>query len=325
MAMNRAGLPPALAAGLAGVRRAWDSTWSFLSMAVATFSSAIMVSAILHVLVIFGVTHTQINPRLFENTHPPLDVVLVNAKSKSAPLKAEVLAQHNLDGGGNVEEERRATSPLAASETEQPKSAEAEFNARVQALEAQTKALMTQLKSDYKAPAQNPQPPAEPRPPSPVPAPVDLTARSLEMARLRASIDTQMDEYQKRPRKLFLGARAKEYTFAQYVTDWSQKVERVGNMNYPEAARRNHIYGSLILEVCIKSDGSLYDEEDSPTVLKSSGAKILDAAAIKIVRLSSPYSAFPADMRAGMTKLNMDVFCITRTWSFTRSDQLTSQ
>jgi protein TonB len=291
------------------------------------FTKAILISAILHIVFIFGMQFKAANPKLFENLNPPLDVVLVNAKSKTKPMKADVLAQHNLDGGGNVDDNRRLKSQLPASERDQVMSAEAEFNARVKALEAQTKALMTQIKSDYKAPAPlpNPAPAVEPRPASPNPAPLDLSSRALEMARLQASIDMQTDAYQKRPRKLFLGARAKEYTFAQYVTDWSQKVERVGNMNYPEAARRNHIYGSLILEVCIKPSGALYDEEDSPAVLKSSGAKILDAAAINIVRLSAPYSAFPPEMRANMTKLNMDVFCITRTWSFTRSDQLTSQ
>ncbi len=289
------------------------------------FTKAILISAIVHVLFIFGMQFKAANPKLFENPNPPLDVVLVNARSKDKPLKADVLAQSNLDGGGNVDEDRQAKTPLPASDREQAMSAEAEVNARVRALEAQAQALMHQAKSDYKMPEQKPTPPAEQRPAAPNPAPLDLAARSLEMARLQARIDTQMDEYQKRPRKLRPGARTKEYTFAQYVTDWSQKVERVGNMNYPEAARRNHTYGSLILEVCIKPDGSLYDEEDSPAVLKSSGTRILDAAAIKIVRLSSPYSAFPAEIRASMTKLNMDVFCITRTWSFTRSDQLTSQ
>jgi len=293
------------------------------------FTKAILISAILHVLFIFGMHFTTANPKLFENPNLPLDVVLVNARTKAKPLKAEVLAQHNLDGGGNVDDNRQAKSPLPAAEQEQAMSSEDEFKARVQALEAQTKALMSQIKSDYQVPAQNPAPAAEPRPASPNPAPLDLTARSLEMARLQARIDSQMDEYQKRPRKLFIGARAKEYTFAQYVNDWREKVERVGNMNYPEAARRNHLYGSLILEVCIKPDGALYEnpdgQEENPAVVKSAGAKVLDAAAIKIVRMSAPFAAFQPEMRATMSKLNMDVFCITRTWSFTRSDQVTSQ
>ncbi len=280
------------------------------------FTKAILISAILHVLFIFGMHFKAANPKLFENPNPPLDVVLVNAKSKTKPLKADVLAQHNLDGGGNVDEDRRAKSPLPASDREQVMSSEAAFNARVQALEAQTKALMTQLKSDYKVPEQKPQQPEQPTPTAPTPAPRDITSSALEMARLQASIDTQMDAYQKRPRRMFVGARAQEYTFAQYVEDWRIKVERVGNMNYPEAARRNRLYGSPILTVSINADGTL----ESIQVDRSSGSKILDAAAVHIVEMSAPFPPFPDSMRK-----KVDILGITRTWSFTRSDQLTSQ
>ena len=124
------------------------------------FTKAILISAILHILFIFGMHFKAANPKLFENPNPPLDVVLVNAKSKTKPIKADVLAQHNLDGGGNVDDNRRAKTPLPAAERDQVMSSEAEFNARVKALEAQAKALMTQVKSDYKAPEQKPQAPA---------------------------------------------------------------------------------------------------------------------------------------------------------------------
>ena len=314
--MSQAHTASRLAVGVARLARAWDETGSFLATAVASFSNAVMLSTIVHVLVIFGVTHTPVNPKLFENPNPPLDVVLVNAKTKDKPLKADVLAQANLDGGGNVEENRQAATPLPAADREQAMSAEAEFNARVQALEAQARDLMRQIKSDYKVPAQAPAPPVEPRPATPDPAPLDLAARSLEMARLQARIDNQMDEYQKRPRRMFVGARAQEYTFAQYVEDWRIKVERVGNLNYPEAARRNRLYGSLVLMVNINADGTL----ESVQVERSSGQKILDAAAVKIVEMAAPFPAFPESMRK-----KVDILGISRTWSFTRSDQLTSQ
>ncbi|MDO9221687.1 MAG: energy transducer TonB, partial [Thiobacillus sp.] len=110
-----------------------------------------------------------------------------------------------------------------------------------------------------------------------------------------------------------VGANVKEYAFARYVEDWVTKVERVGNVNYPEAARRQGVYGSLKLTVSIRVDGSLEGVE----VDRSSGSKILDAAAVKIVELASPYAAFPADMRK-----KTDILSITRTWTFTRSDQL---
>lgn len=280
------------------------------------FTKAVLISAILHTLFIFGLRFTPANPKLLENATPPLDVVLVNAKSQSKPLQADVLAQHNLDAGGNVEEARQAKSPLPVAERDQPMSTEAEFNARVQALEEKTQALMRQLKSDYQVPQPQPEAQVEPRPPSPLPAPVDLASRSLEMARLQARIDQRREDYQKRPRRMFVGARAQEFTFAQYVEDWRIKVERVGNQNYPEAARRNRLYGILVLTVNIRDDGSL----ESVQVDRSSGSKILDAAAVKIVEMAAPYSPFPDAMRQ-----KVDILGITRTWAFTRTDQLTSQ
>jgi periplasmic protein TonB len=289
---------------------------SFLATAVATFSSAVLLSAIIHVVVIFGIQKAQVNPKLFENNSPPIDVVLVNAKTKAKPLQADVLAQANLDGGGNVDDNRQAKSPLPAAQRDQTMSAEAEFNTRVQALEQQTKALMQQIKSDYKAPEQKPVPVADPRPPSPNPAPLDLSARSLEMARLQARIDQQRDEYQKRPRRMFVGARAQEFTFAQYVEDWRIKVERVGNLNYPEAAKRNSLYGTLMLTVNIFESGEI----ESIQIDRSSGSKVLDAAAIKIVELSAPFPRFPEAIRK-----KVDILGITRSWTFTRSDQLTTQ
>ena len=280
------------------------------------FTKAVLVSAIVHTVFIFGLHFKEANPALFENRNPPIDVVLVNAKSKTKPLKADVLAQHNLDGGGTVEEDRQATSPLPVSPQDQPMSAEAAAQSRVQALEQQTKALMQQLKSSYQVPEQKPQAEAEPSPPTPVSAPSDLAQRSLEMARLQARIDQQWDEYQKRPRRMFVGARAQEYTFAQYVDDWRIKVERVGNLNYPEAARREGLYGSLVLTVNINADGSL----ESVQVYRSSGSKILDAAAVKIVEMAAPFASFTPAMRQ-----KVDILGITRTWKFTRSEQLTSQ
>lgn len=280
------------------------------------FTQAILISAILHVLFIFGMQFTAANPKLFENNSPPIDVVLVNAKTKEKPLQADVLAQANLDGGGNVDDNRQAKSPLPAAERDQTMSTEAEFNSRVQALEQQTKALMQQIKSDYKAPEQKPVPVADPRPPSPNPAPLDLSARSLEMARLQARIDQQRDEYQKRPRRMFVGARAQEFTFAQYVEDWRIKVERVGNLNYPEAAKRNGLYGTLMLTVNIFDTGEI----ESIQIDRSSGSKVLDAAAVKIVEMSAPFPRFPEAIRK-----KVDILGITRSWTFTRSDQLTTQ
>lgn len=291
-----------------------QATGEFLALAVSNMTNAVLVSAILHVVVIFSMTPPSVDPRLFEDPLKPLDVILVNARTETRPLNPEALAQANLDGGGTVEAARQATSPLPASPEDSVAATQAE--ARVQALEQQAQELMQRLKSDYAVAEARPEPQPEPRPPTPTPAPQDLAARSLEMARLAARIDQQWDAYQKRPRRMFVGARAVEFTFARYVEDWRLKVERVGNLNYPEAARRNKLYGSLVLTVSINSDGTV----ESVQIDRSSGSKVLDAAAVRIVEMAAPFAPFPEEMRS-----KVDILGITRTWTFTRSDQLTSQ
>jgi protein TonB len=145
------------------------------------------------------------------------------------------------------------------------------------------------------------------------PSAADIMSRSLEIVRLEAQIDKQLDAYQKRPRRKFVGARTQEYRFARYIDDWRLKVERVGTLNYPQAARDQKIYGSLRLTVSIKADGSV----DAIEINHSSGQKILDEAALRIVQLAAPYAAFPSDISK-----DTDILSITRTWTFTRSDQL---
>lgn len=160
-----------------------------------------------------------------------------------------------------------------------------------------------------------PAPVTEPQKPQ-LPSASELMRRSSEIARLEAQIAKNYDEYQKRPRRKFIGARTAEFRFAQYIEEWRAKVERVGNTNYPEAAKQRRIYGSLQLTVAINSDGAV----ESVEINRSSGQKVLDAAAIRIVELAGPYSRFPADISK-----DTDILHITRTWTFTRGDQLVSE
>jgi protein TonB len=269
---------------------------------------ALLASAAVHGMVL-STQFVQINPRLFEDNSLPMEVVLVNAKSIESPLKPDALAQVNLAGGGNTEEDRRLKSPLPASPETRAGSDEAQLQARVRQLEEQAKRLLTQLKPEAQVSSQ-PEPQAPERPA------VDasqLNMQAREMAQLQARISRQWDEYQKRPKRAFVGANVREYAFARYVEDWVTKVERIGNLNYPEAARRQGIYGSLKLTVSIHSNGQI----EAIEIDRSSGSKILDAAATRIVELAAPYAAFPEDMRQ-----KADILSITRTWTFTRSDQL---
>jgi protein TonB len=243
----------------------------------------------------------------------PLEVVLVNSKTKASPVNPDVLAQANLEGGGNTDENRRAKTPLPVL-----KDAEVGANAkraarRVQELEAQQLKMMSRLQSAKVVASTEQQiaAPATEAPPSQASG-QDLASSALAIARLEAQISRQTDEYNKRPKKEFIGARAREYRFAQYVEDWRQKVERIGNLNYPDSAR-GRLYGSLLLSVSIKADGNL----ESVEIQRSSGHQILDRAAERIVKMASPYARFPANITR-----DTDILVITRTWTFAPGDKL---
>lgn len=242
-----------------------------------------------------------------------LEVVLVNARHARAPEKAEVLAQSNVDAGGNVDREVRAKTPLPPQQARQEGNALTDARKRTAARESPRAEVLTAPKSPARTQAalEHPDPAAA----EPLPSGIDLLNSVAAVARLEAEIDRQLEEYAKRPRKKFIGARAKEYGFAQYLEDWREKVQRVGNLNYPEAAR-GKIYGSLLLFVAIKSDGTLVKAE----VQRSSGQKVLDEAALRIVTLAAPYAEFPDDL-----KQKVDIIEFARTWTFTNEGSLTAK
>ncbi len=239
-----------------------------------------------------------------------LEIILVNSKSARKPSDAQALAQNRLDGGGNVDENRRAKTPLPPSAQQQAGADLEQRQRRVQELEAQQQKLLAQTKSKTKTASSN-QRDAQPEP-SPTLSGRELASSALAMARWEAEISKSVDEYNKRPRRKNVGVRADEYRFAQYVEDWRLKVERVGTLNYPEAAK-GKLYGNLQLSVSIRADGTVEKIE----INRSSGHKVLDDAARRIVQMASPYAAFPADIRR-----DTDIIEITRTWTFTRSDAL---
>jgi protein TonB len=240
-----------------------------------------------------------------------LDVILVNSRSARAPAEAQAHAQTNLDHGGNNERDRRAKTPLPPAPRQQEGNDIERSERRPQTREAPQQRLATE------APSESQVPPTADQEAQPERAPVaasgrDLAHSALAMARLEGEIAKELDDYNKRPRRKFIGASAMEYRFAQYFEEWRQKVERVGTLNYPEAAR-GKLYGSLVLTVIIKSDGSVAGIE----IDRSSGHKVLDDAARRIVAMAAPYAAFPPAIRH-----DTDVLEITRTWNFTRHDSL---
>ena len=245
----------------------------------------------------------------FKSNDQPLEVVLVNARSPAEPVKPQALAQHNLNGGGE-HDKGRATSFL-------PRAARAidaddlqESRRTVAALEEQQKRLISKMQADAHAVVPDPpqQKPAEPA----RQAPLDVRETVKAIARMEAELDRQISDYNARPRRGFIGPSTKMVSYAMYYSQWKDKVERIGTVNYPEEAR-GRLYGDLTLRVTLNPDGSIYNDEIAVT--QSSGIAVLDRAAVRIVRLGAPYGRFSAEMRR-----DYDVYEIVTRFSFTGGD-----
>lgn len=316
------------------------SFWQSIEPSSA-MSMAIWVSVLVHLVVL----SIQFQPELkrFKDQLPTLEIMLVNAKTKEAPKKADVLAQANLDRGGNTDADRKMKTALpspkqktqevklqpnaeahSSARSAKHKAEEAKEQKKVEELEKQAQALMSQIKSMQQVESNPTQNAAAADPEQgdqkiKLKTPLntqDLIASAKEIDRLEALIAKQQDEYQKRPKRKFIGARTQEYRFAMYVEAWRQKVERIGNLNYPEAARDQKLYGNLQMTVSIKADGSI----EKIKIDRSSGHKLLDEAAKRIVELSAPFSEFTKDIKS-----DTDILSITRTWTFTQEDALSTE
>lgn len=312
-----------------------DKFKSMNMMTVAIWFSLLVHAALLSV-------HFEPELKKFRDNLPVLEVVLVNAKTKSKPVNTEVYAQANLDRGGNTDLDRKmktATPALKQQKAEftlKPEAVtknakkaakevaeEIKKQKRIAELEKQAQELMTQIQANKaveskpveKAVTNEADTDTQDTPNKKIDL-QEITAAALEMDRLEALISKQQDEYQKRPKRKFVGGRTKEYRYALYVEAWRQKVEKIGNLNYPEAARNLKLYGQLQMTVSIKADGSI----EAIEINRSSGHKVLDAAARHIVELGAPYARFPDDVRK-----EIDILSITRTWTFTKEDNLATE
>lgn len=248
----------------------------------------------------------------WKSANQPLEVVLVNAKTREKSARAEALAQANLDGGGNTDQRRRAKTPLPVTVPRHPGRDLAETQRRMQELEAQQRRLLAQSRQSPTEVAPDGQRQSPTDEPSPQLSGRDLADRSLAAMRLQAQIDKRVEEYQKWPRKYFIGARTTEYRFAQYEEDWRAKIERLGTINYPAEAR-GKLYGNLRLTVTLSHDGAV----EAVELNRSSGLKVLDEAAFRIVRMAAPFASFSADIRK-----DYDQLVIVRTWFFGQGDKI---
>ncbi len=282
-------------------------------------SLAFAVSAIVH-LALLAVHFVAPDLSRFQPTDPGLEVILVNAKHDKAPLKAEALAQANLDGGGNADA-GRAKSPLPdLHRSEDGDSVKARMR-REEALEEQQRKLMTQLEKHalFDVPMLNTSGKEHAQPPQP--KGTDMLESAKEIARREAEIAKSIEDYNKRPKKTQITPSTRRVEYAMYYKGVQERIEKIGTLNFPQQNGKK-LYGELVIYIPIFQDGTIYEKEGGPRVERSSGNTALDHAALRIVRRAAPFSRFPSNMR---TADKNDVWEVITRFRFTREDALEAE
>lgn len=277
-------------------------------------SVTLLFSLILHAVLILGLGFELAKPK---PSLPALDVTLLNTANAQAPDKADFLAQANNRGGGDSDKAKRPSAlfsgPLPTDERGiapvplQP-AAPAPSVASVPRLlstRAQAERQVTQQ------PERSEHDQVEPRQSA---IPVD---RQLEMAKLAQELRKQEQAYAKRPRRKYISANTREYAYAAYMKAWVSRIERIGNLNYPDEARRRQLHGQLVLTVGLDRDGHV----KSVDIIQGSGHKVLDDAAIRIVHLAGPFPPIPQE-KDDRGRKGLDELYITRTWQFLPGNEL---
>lgn len=264
-------------------------------------------SLLLHGVLILGITFHFVRsaPGL-----PTLDVTLVDVANRQAPDKADFLAQASNRGGGESERSERPSQPFSgplpkATPGTAPQPVEAAVPRPQEATDARMVTTAGRSRFSVSSDTARQALDAQDQPTA------DELRRRQEMAQLAAELRNRTEAYAKRPKKKFISANTKEYVYAAYMRGWVDRVERIGNLNYPEEARRRGLHGELELTVTLGRDGSV----KAIDVNRSSGEPVLDKAAMQIVRLAAPFPPIPAG--DGIDELH-----ITRTWQFLPGDVL---
>jgi protein TonB len=243
---------------------------------------------------------------------PGLEVILVNAKHARAPVKADALAQANLDGGGNADA-GRAQSPLPdLRKIENGDSIQA-LKRRIAALEAQQNVLARARQSTFAT-----APVTQQDKPDPSRDGADNTDAAKAIARMTAEITERIADENKRPRKTFISPSTREAGYALYYKAMQKRVEEVGTLNFPQQDGRK-LYGELVVYIPVFQDGTLYDKEGGPHIERSSGNRQLDQAALAIVRRAAPFGRFPPNMRSSDRD---DLWIVITRFRFTREEKL---
>ncbi|MFM7482077.1 MAG: energy transducer TonB [Candidatus Methylopumilus sp.] len=276
---------------------------------------SILLSFVFHFLAIQLIHFKPIKPP--QNQLSQIEVVLTNSKDNQQ-VDADVVGQSNSNKGGNIEKDFHKKSPLPII-TENKNTFQ--LNNRGDQPEVGKASSPSQEKTAKKeAPILNePKAIQQPKVSKIINKSIskeDILASAIEISASDAALSNQVSNFEKQPRRTYIGARTKEYKYALYAEAWRQKVETLGNMNYPEEAREKKFSGQLRMTVSLKPDGRI----DNIEINQSSGFKILDEAAKRIVELGAPYAPFPEDIRK-----EVDILSITRTWTFTKDEHLSTQ
>jgi periplasmic protein TonB len=274
------------------------------------FSMTFFLATIFHGIVILGITFS-IAPPADSKTSPALDIILVQTRSPDENENADYLAQVSQKGGGDAEEKARPRELFSAPTLSQTPgiSMQAEQKQITRQQHNEQIGLLTQEQSDYtitteKTPEQDQQELNQQQ---------VSTSQKLQAARLAAEISNIIEEQASMERTKYLNSSTKAFAPAQYMRQWIDRVERIGNLNYPDKARREKLSGTLILDVVINADGELVKTD----LRQSSGHQVLDDAAKRIVQLAAPFDAFPDKLRA-----EADVIHITRSWEFMNTSRI---
>lgn len=271
------------------------------------FGVTLLFSLIAHGVLALGLTFEFEKPA---PSLPSLDVILVQSASGQKPEKADFLAQANNSGGGDSDRPVRP-SELLSSPVSKPELGIAPRPIEAGAPKPQPpseRELLTQRKSQFAVRTQKetPQQTALLQPTA-----RELMEKKLEMARLAQEVQRESQAYAKRPKKKYISANTREYAYAAYMAAWVARIERIGNLNYPDEARREQLHGQLVLSVALNRDGTV----KSIDVIQPSGHKLLDDAATRIVKLAAPFPPIPVQE-------GIDELYVTRTWQFLPGDIL---
>ena len=251
-----------------------------------------------------------------EPADPGLEVILVNAKHARAPLKADALAQANLDGGGATDA-GRARSPL-------PDLRRLENGDSVKALQrriAELQELQQNVLTKVKQSQFNAAPVTEKDKPDPNRTGADMIDTSKAIARAAAEITQRIEDENKRPRKTFITPSTREVGYAQYYKNMQKHVEEIGTLNFPQQNGKK-LYGELVVYIPIFQDGTIYKKDGGARIERSSGNPALDKAALAIVRQAAPFGKFPPNM---LSSDKDDLWVIITRFKFTREEKMEAE